>query len=130
MASKSPDEITRLFSDLMFEKRLSQIAEGFCPYCAVALGERVPWGGGEFVLSRCPCCGWCYRTLISPKQGPGWISVGTHYCAHTSAWDRWPTSSARRLRCAHLQQQEAETPTDGSDFDPTIRSEFAAVRAL
>lgn len=79
-----PPWITSLLSDLTFEKRLSQIAEGFCPYCEVALGERVPFG--PFVRSRCSCCGGLFRMCIYEETGPGWTSIRGHDCAHTSAW--------------------------------------------
>jgi len=79
-----PQWITPLRSDLTFEKRLSLIAEGFCPYCDVALGERVPFG--PFVRARCSCCGGLFRTCIYDSTGPGWTSIYGLDCAHTSAW--------------------------------------------
>jgi hypothetical protein len=78
-------DLANLFSDLTFEKRLSLIFEGFCPYCEVALGERVPFGTG--VRPRCPCCGGLFRTFTREKEGPCWHSIYGHDCPHTSgAW--------------------------------------------
>lgn len=87
MAAKTPpDEIARLFSDLTFEKRLALIAEGFCPYCEVALGERAKVGTG--MSARCPCCGGLLRTIDVPgvRKGSGWYSTQGHDCPHTSSW--------------------------------------------
>jgi len=84
MASKTPDKVTQLFSDLMFEKRLSLVSEGFCPYCEVALGEQVRFG--PFVRSRCSCCGALYRTCSYQSTGFGWTSRQGHDCPHTGAW--------------------------------------------
>jgi hypothetical protein len=87
-------DVANLFADLTFEKRLSMIAEGFCPYCAVALRERVPFG--SVVHSRCPCCSGQYRTLNGPKFGPGWYSIYGRDCAHTGAY--FPDESKIRVR--------------------------------
>ncbi len=82
--------VSRLFSDLMFEKRLSLIAEGFCPYCEVAFGERARFGNSDG--ARCLCCGGLFRTVNVTTCGIGWVSRDGHDCAHTSAWapDEYP----------------------------------------
>lgn len=96
MTSGSPDEITSLFSDLTFEKRLSLVAEGFCPYCEVALADRViVW---EHVRARCPCCAGLYKTANPKPFGPGWASLGGHDCPHASgAWASDEDPSRTRL---------------------------------
>jgi hypothetical protein len=89
-------DVVRLFADLKFEKRLSLIAEGFCPYCEVALGERIPWGGPNFVLAICPCCESGYRLQDTPRHGRGWLMSRPHWCAHTSQCD--PDEAERGIR--------------------------------
>jgi hypothetical protein len=78
-------DVANLLSGLLFEERLARIAEGFCPYCEVALGERVSNDKGT-IQSRCSCCGGLFKTLCSEKDGPGWFSNHGHDCPHIRAW--------------------------------------------